>query len=266
MPMTAQLIGGPTLVLEINGLRIITDPTFDEPRDYPVMFEADVVQPPHPLRKTAPPACQPEEIGRVDIALVSHDHHEDNLDRKGREFLKTVSQVYTTETGAKRLGGGAIGVENYTASTYQLPDGRSVTVTGVPAHHGPDGIWQAVGPVTGFVLTGDIPTTYVAGDNSSVDVVREIATRFPDVELAVLFAGNPGWDELADGVCITMSGETCVEVSDLWPDALVVPVHYDSWSHFREGSSGIRAAFSAAGKAGRLHVLTAGEPEVILHG
>jgi L-ascorbate metabolism protein UlaG (beta-lactamase superfamily) len=261
--MTAQLIGGPTLVLEIDGLRIITDPTFDEPRDYPVMFEADVVHPPHPLCKTAPPARRPEEIGHVDIALVSHDHHEDNLDRKGREFLKAVNKVYTTDLGAKRLGGSAIAVENYASSTYELPDGRAVTITGVPAHHGPDGIWQAVGPVTGFVLTGDIPTTYVGGDNSSVDVAREIAARFPEVELAVLFAGDPGWEELAGGVCITLSGEACVEVSDLWPDALVVPVHYDSWTHFREGADGIKAAFEAAGKAERLRVLTAGEPEVI---
>ncbi|OBJ44832.1 hypothetical protein A5630_15620 [Mycolicibacterium mucogenicum] len=256
--MTAQLVGGPTLIMEVGGLRIITDPTFDEPRDYPVMFVPDVVQPPRPLCKTEKPAVTPEEVGRIDVALVSHDHHEDNLDRLGRQFLETVEHVFTTNEGAKRLGGRAIGLEDYASVTLDIPGGGTMTVTGVPAHHGPDGIWEAVGPVAGFVLSGDVPTTYISGDNASIEVVREIAARFPDVELAVLFAGNPGWDELADGVCVTMNGESCVEVSDLWPEATVVPVHYDSWDHFREGAEGIAQAFAVSGKEDRLKVLTRG--------
>jgi hypothetical protein len=28
-------VGGPTVVLEIGGLRLVTDPTFDEPGTYP---------------------------------------------------------------------------------------------------------------------------------------------------------------------------------------------------------------------------------------
>lgn len=263
-PLTAQLIGGPTLVIETGGLRIITDPTFDEPRNYPVMFDADVVQPPRPLCKTEPPALKPQEVGQIDVALVSHDHHEDNLDRAGRQFLKGVTHVFTTNEGARRLGNGAVGLEGYASQRVDLPGGGFMTVTGVPAHHGPDGIWQAVGPVAGFVLSGDVPTTYISGDNASVDVARDVASRFPDVQLAVLFAGNPGWEELAGGVCVTMTGETCVEVSNLWPEALVVPAHYDSWDHFREGSDGIQAAFAAAGEEQRLKVLTRGIAETVL--
>ncbi|MCG7632930.1 MBL fold metallo-hydrolase [Gordonia McavH-238-E] len=260
--LTTELIGGPTLLIEVGGLRIITDPTFDAPRSYPEPFESDVPQPPRPLRKTTAPARSAEDIGRVDLALISHDHHEDNLDRAGREFLATVGQVLTTGLGAERLGNGAIGLDDYATHTVDLPAGGSVTVTGVPAHHGPEGVWQAVGPVTGFVLSGDLPSTYISGDNASLDVVDEIAARFPDVEIAIVFAGDPGWPELADGACVTMSGETCVAVSDRWPDAVVVPVHCDSWDHFREGVDEVRSAFEAAGKADRLHVLSAGTSEV----
>ena len=46
--MSVRVIGGPTAVLEIGGLRLVTDPTFDEPRDYPLGAG-------HALSKTAWP-------------------------------------------------------------------------------------------------------------------------------------------------------------------------------------------------------------------
>jgi hypothetical protein len=39
------------------------------------------------LTKLAGPAVSAGEIGPVDVVLVSHDHHADNLDAAGRELL-----------------------------------------------------------------------------------------------------------------------------------------------------------------------------------
>jgi hypothetical protein len=39
------------------------------------------------LHKTVGPAVPPEALGRVDVVLLSHDQHFDNLDRAGRTFL-----------------------------------------------------------------------------------------------------------------------------------------------------------------------------------
>lgn len=261
--LTAELIGGPTVIIEVGGLRIITDPTFDAPRRYPDPFVPDVPQPPRPLAKTTGPVRSADDVGRVDVALISHDHHEDNLDRGGRALLARVDHVLTTDLGAERLGDGAVGLDDYTAHTVDLPAGGTMTVTGVPAHHGPEGVWQAVGPVTGFVLSGDVPTTYISGDNSSLAVVDEVAARFPEVDIAIVFAGSPGWPELADGAPLTMTGSMCVELSDRWPDATVVPVHCDSWDHVRESVDDVRAAFSLAGKSSRLQALTPGVSESV---
>src|SRR5262249_27760297 len=65
------LIGGPTALIEIDGYRLLTDPTFDPPGDY---------QLPHVrLTKLGRPALLPEEVGPVDAVLLSHDQHADNL-------------------------------------------------------------------------------------------------------------------------------------------------------------------------------------------
>jgi len=97
MTVTITLIGGPTALIEIDGFRLLTDPTFDAPGAY---------QLPHvKLEKLVGPAVTAETIGEVDAVLLSHDQHSDNLDHSGREFLKKARRVLTTEAGAKRLGG-----------------------------------------------------------------------------------------------------------------------------------------------------------------
>src|ERR1700744_5272157 len=96
------LIGGPTVLIEYGGLRLLTDPTFDPPglyREVPVRFE-----------KTSGPALSVEEIGPLDAVLLSHDQHFDNLDTAGRAMLPGIGTTYTTAAGAARLGGNAIGL------------------------------------------------------------------------------------------------------------------------------------------------------------
>ena len=35
-PIKITLIGGPTALIEVNGFRLLTDPTFDAPGEYPL--------------------------------------------------------------------------------------------------------------------------------------------------------------------------------------------------------------------------------------
>ncbi len=83
------------------------------------------------LEKTTGPAVTPETIGEVDAVLLSHDHHKDNLDDAGREFLARVPLVLTTASGAERLGPPATPLTNWTSVDVD-PAGRRDA-----AHHGP---------------------------------------------------------------------------------------------------------------------------------
>ena len=104
----------------------------------------------------------------MDVVLISHDHHLDNLDEAGRAYLPRAGAVITTAAGAERLGGGAIGLEPWAVTAV-----GAISVTAVPAQHGPDGTDHLTGPVIGFVLEADgLPRVYVSGDNASVPSSR----------------------------------------------------------------------------------------------
>ncbi|MFF5082979.1 MBL fold metallo-hydrolase [Actinoplanes sp. NPDC000266] len=230
--------GGPTVTFRLGGLTFLTDPTFDDAGDYPIGDRA--------LTKTAPAGAGPEAAGPVDVVLLSHDQHPDNLDRAGRAFAATVPLVLTTPAGAERLGGNARGLQPWESTTV-----GDVRITAVPAQHGPDGTEHLVGPVTGFVLESDGPAVYVSGDNASLDVVREIATRFPRVGVAVLFGGAARTPLVGDHD-LTIGAAGMVEATRLLGAATVVPVHIDSWAHFTESIGDVRTAFAAAGLEDRL--------------
>ncbi len=135
-------VGGPTALLEIGGFRLLTDPTFDAPGEYRL--------PNVTLRKTTGPALSAEAIGPIDAVLLSHDQHADNLDHSGRAGLANAERVFTTVTGAQRLGGGSEGLAPWEIRDLLKPDG-SLRVTATPARHGPAGIEPLAGDVIGFV-------------------------------------------------------------------------------------------------------------------
>jgi L-ascorbate metabolism protein UlaG (beta-lactamase superfamily) len=95
--MRITFVGGPTALLELGGVRLLTDPTFDPAgSDYPT--------PIYTLHKITGPAIRAEAIGTLDAVLLSHDHHFDNLDRAGRAMLATVERVFTTQVGRSAWG------------------------------------------------------------------------------------------------------------------------------------------------------------------
>ncbi|GAA4986449.1 MBL fold metallo-hydrolase [Actinopolymorpha pittospori] len=243
-----RVFGGPTALFEYGGLRFLTDPTFDAPGDYQHGVR---------LTKTAPPSGSSADLGRIDVVLLSHDEHPDNLDNSGRALLADVPLTLTTPGGGQRLGGSAKGLADWESIELDRPGGGTITVTGVPAIHGPgarEDVEPFTGQVVGFVLTGqDLPTLYVSGDNASLDPVREIAERFGPLDTAILFAGAPRFPgALFDGALLVLDSAQAAEAAKILGARQVVPVHYDSWAHFTEGREQLICAFDAAGLLDRL--------------
>jgi L-ascorbate metabolism protein UlaG (beta-lactamase superfamily) len=238
------LVGGPTLLMRVAGVAILLDPTFDPPG----VYEGG-----KPLTKLAGPAVEPDELGTVDLVLLSHDQHPDNLDHSGRELLRRVPVVLSTPTAAGRTDG-VTGMETWERTTV-----GPLTVTALPARHGPVGAEPLSGPVTGFLVSGEgVPTIYVAGDNAGVDVVAEIADRVGPVDVAVLFVGAANVGRFGDEP-MTLTGERAAEAARLLDAGLVVPVHAEGWAHFTQGIADVREAFDEAGLADRLRILNPGE-------
>jgi len=247
--LTATFVGGPTLHFSYAGLTFLTDPTFDPPREY--------VSGPIVLRKLAGPAVPAPALGPIDVVLLSHDQHADNLDVAGRAFLRQVVTVLSTTTAALRMEGvrGLIPWQQYELARPNL---SSVTVTAVPAQHGPVGCEPVSGPVIGFVLEADEwPTVYVSGDNASVDVLAEVTERFPSIAVAVLFVGAANVGRFGDHN-VTLGSSDAKAVAALLGAAVVVPVHAQDWAHFSEPLSAFEQAYRAVAVEGRLVVLPRG--------
>ncbi|MZD08588.1 MBL fold metallo-hydrolase [Streptomyces sp. SID5785] len=246
-------LGGPTALFEYGGLTFLTDPTFDAPGDYP-RGDGRV------LTKTSPSTVPSTGIGTIDAVLLSHDEHPDNLDASGRSLLADVPLTLTTPGGSQRLSGQlgtkVKGLTDWESFELPSPQTGTVTVTGVPAIHGP-GTRAEVEPVTGqvvgFVLTGNgLPTVYISGDNASLTAVKEVFDRFGPVDTAILFAGAPRFPALFDNQLIVLDSTMAVEATRMLDAQRVVPVHYDGWAHFTEGRGELEHAFDAAGLSARL--------------
>ncbi|MEU0403661.1 MBL fold metallo-hydrolase [Streptomyces sp. NPDC006197] len=245
-PFTATHIGGPTTLLEVGGLRLLLDPTFDEPKKYESGLE-----------KTRAPALGVDELGRIDAVLLSHDQHDDNLDDKGRAFLRDVPVVLSTPGARKRLGDHVTGMSSWDSHELKTADG-TVEVTAVPALHGPDGVDRgADGEVTGFVLSGaGVPTTYISGDNASVKVAKQLGDRIRKeigpIDTAVLFAGAARTPAILDNAPLTLTSAGAAQVAKDLAPRKVVAVHTDSWNIYSEDTRSLVKAFQDRGIASEL--------------
>lgn len=248
--ITVTLIGGPTALIELAGLRLLTDPTFDPPGLYqkmPVHFE-----------KTSGPALSVAEIGALDAVLLSHDHHFDNLDHAGRAMLPGAGVTFTTQAGAGRLGGNARGITPFETRTLNGRNTERLLVTGAPARHGPVGIEPLSGDVVGFLLGVEQPgdAIYITGDTVWYEGTAEVARRFSP-KVVMLFAGAA---EPRGRFHMTMGSNDALEAANAFPNAAIVALHNEGWIHFKESPDQLAAAFATLGAASRLTALERGKP------
>jgi L-ascorbate metabolism protein UlaG (beta-lactamase superfamily) len=207
-------IGGPTIIIEISGLRFMTDPTLDPAGG--VYHEI--------ITKTESPAKI--DIGTIDIVLLSHDQHLDNLDYAGRLLVEKVSRTYTTVDAAQRLQGTSVGLSPWQSDNLVAPDGSEITVTATPARHGPAEIEKIYGEVTGFILLvkGGVNTTiYITGDTVYYEGVAEVAKKY-DPKYVFIFAGAAH----AQGPFnVTMATNDALDTAYAFPCATIIPLHYN---------------------------------------
>jgi len=225
-------IGGPTVLLEYAGLRIVTDPTFDRPQEYVEPGSTTLV-------KTAGPGLERSVVWPVDMVLLSHHGHKDNLDWEGLELIAQGPLTISNRFAASDLWGGSVrGFDD-----WESVETHGITVTIVPALHGPPGSEGRVGPVVGFVLEApDEPTVYVSGDNASLPLVEQIADRFPDIDIALLSAGAARVPGIP--VPLTLTSKDAAKAASILSASRVVGLHTEDWAHFSETRDDLEAAFA----------------------
>ena len=235
-------IGGPTALIEVGGWRLLTDPTFDPPgRSYRFGWGTG-------SRKLAGPAVAPAELGPIDAVLLSHDHHDDNLDPAGRALLPSAGVVVTTARGRGAAGRRRARARARGRRRRSPRRGRRRSRSmATPCRHGPPGSRPIVGDVIGFALRWEGQehgALWISGDTVLYDGVREVPDRL-DVGTALLHLGGVQFP-VTGPLRYTMTADDAVELCRLIRPRTAIPIHYEGWKHFRQGRDAIERAFAAA--------------------
>jgi L-ascorbate metabolism protein UlaG (beta-lactamase superfamily) len=243
-------IGGPTVLIEIEGWRLLTDPTFDPPGGkYNFGWGTG-------SRKLAGPAIVASDLAPIDAVLLTHDHHDDNLDPAGRALLPSAGVVVTTASGAKRLGDGARGLEPWGKTWLEAPERPPIEVTATPCRHGPPLSHGLAGDVIGFALRWEGQAQgalWVSGDTVLYDGVRQVPERM-HVDTALLHLGGVQFP-VTGPVRYTMTAGDAVELCGLLRPRTAIPIHYEGWKHFRQGREAIERELERAPEDIRRRIL-----------
>jgi L-ascorbate metabolism protein UlaG (beta-lactamase superfamily) len=255
LPVRITHIGGPTALIEIGQLRLLTDPTFDPAGSRYARGPLEAI-------KKTDPALTVSQLGAVDAVLLSHDQHVDNLDPAGRAYLPQAKRVLTTLAGAHRLDGGTHGVAPWETVDLNGRDGLHIYVTAAPARHGPPELEEVMGDVTGWIIEWEGQrrgAIYVSGDTVLFEELQEEIAQQYQIGTALLHFGAAHFDVFGPAY-LTFTAAEGARFAKALGEAVVIPLHYEGWAHFTEGRAQIEQAFTAAGLEKQLRFLPLGQP------
>jgi L-ascorbate metabolism protein UlaG (beta-lactamase superfamily) len=200
IPIT--FLGHATVLFELDGVRILTDP----------FLRAGI----GPIRRMAAPVAL-ELVREVDLVLISHAHL-DHLDRASvRELGPGPDYLVPIGCGQRARAGGAVRVTELDvgqSATY-----RGVRITATPALHHVGRFPFGLPPAAiGFLVEGS-RSVYFAGDT---DLLADMAAIAPNLDLALLPIW--GWGpRLGAG---HMDPERAARALQLLQPRVAVPVHW----------------------------------------
>jgi L-ascorbate metabolism protein UlaG (beta-lactamase superfamily) len=218
------LVRSATVILELDGKRILVDPMLDDAGARP------------PIEGTANPVPNPtvplpfpaeEAVRGLDAVLVTH-RHKDHLDARAEELLPRDVPVLCQPEDEEALR--ALGLDARPVVSELEWEGLRIVRT--PARHGSGAIAESLAPVSGFVLDG----LYLAGDTVWYEAVAETIERHRP-RIAVV---NAGGAEFTEGGLIVMGVEDVREVAARVPT--VVAVHLEALNHCFLSRAELRAA------------------------
>lgn len=244
------------ILLEINGYKILTDPTLDNSgRSYHHGFGSI-------SRKTENPAISENDLKNVDLILLSHHQHKDNFDTKGRAFAKTVSNIISTKQASKDLNG-VIGLnvwETCKIETQKLPN---LKITATPAQHHPWWIPEFFsGKVIGFIIEFDGQENgviYISGDTVYFKGIDDIAKKYK-IDLGIFHVGSAQFRYLTGLGRYTMDSDDLLRAVKVLQPKTIIPIHHKGWTHFKENEITLKKTLERNKQTNqRTKLLTSGE-------
>ena len=225
--LAATWLGHATVLLEVDGYRILADPMFGD-RASP----SNAVGP----RRLHPAPIAADALPTLDAALISHDHY-DHLDRPTIAALVASSPapfLVPLGIGAHLRGWGVPAdriIELDWHESHQL--GR-LTITCTPARH-----FSGRGTVrnttlwASWTVLGPAHRVFFGGDTGYTAAFADIGRDYGPFDLTVLPIGayDPAWPD------IHMTPEEALRAHRDLAGALLLPIHWATFNLARHGWS-----------------------------
>jgi L-ascorbate metabolism protein UlaG (beta-lactamase superfamily) len=250
-------IGNATVLIRYAGFTILTDPTFIH------MHEETWLGYGLHTTRLVDPAIDIDQLPPLDLIVLSH-FHGDHFDQVAERDLDKSLPIITVPQAAKELA------DRGFANTYALDTWSSITVrkgdtrlriTAAPGEHGPPivdvALPNVMGSILEFLSPGDdiLFRLYLTGDTLVIDDLKEIPSRYPNLDLALLHLG--GTKVL--GIMVTMDGKQGVKLLKIVDPRMAIPIHYNDYDVFTSPLSDFQEEVRAAGLEDRVHYLSHGE-------
>ncbi|KAK3902461.1 beta-lactamase superfamily domain-containing protein [Staphylotrichum tortipilum] len=240
-PLALTHIGTATAIIHVDGVNLLTDPFFSPAG---TSWDMGIVV----LKIDRTPAMGLADLPPIDAVLLSHEDHPDNLDEPGRVTLDG-RHVFTTPDGARKLAPrpGVRAMKPWETQILEV-GGKRFEITGTPCEHLPGG------EVTGFIVSapsfgttdGKPNAIYFSGDTIYLPELAKMKEQF-HISAALLNIGKATANLPTGPLQITLDGADAARLfREIGADVLI-PMHFESWTHFTEQRAALAEAFEKAG-------------------
>lgn len=214
-------LGHSTVLLEIDGLRVLTDPVFGE-RASPVSFAG-------PKRFHATPATI-DQLPQLDAVLLSHNHYDHLCETSIAQLAKLkVPFVTALGVGAQLQAGGVLPelITELDWNEHVSLFGERLRVTATPAQHFSgrgltdrnQTLWAS------WVIQTDHHKVFFSGDTGLFPELADIGKQHGPFDLVMLEVGafHPAWGD------IHLGPENALKAHQLLGSGLFFPVHWGTF-------------------------------------
>jgi len=257
---TLTFVGNATMIIRTAAGTLLTDPSFLHAGDH-VHLGYGVR-----ARRRLEPALQPADLPPLDAVLLSHLHG-DHWDAPAERALSRSLPIITTMRAASALRCRGFGATHGLKTWQKLRCRKgeaSLTITAVPAQHGPKAVAMLLPQTNGYTLDtlrgdGSPLRMYISGDTLLFAGLHEIPKRFPNIDVALLHLGGTRIPHAGFGVLVTLDAAGGLEAVRLLQPQTVVPIHTDDWSVFSSSLDDFRDGMRRAGLESQLRIVARGE-------
>lgn len=238
-------LGHSSLIIEIDGIIILTDPVFSE-RTSPFSFGGT-------KRFDYSRQFKIEDLPEPDLVIVSHDHY-DHLDRKAVSKLKHSKAHFIMPLGVgAHFDRWGFSPDQYTELDWngEISFENDLKITATPARHFTGRgltdrnktLWAS------WVIKTENSSVFFSGDSGYFPGFKDIGDQYGPFDLCIIECGqyNPSWPY------IHMAPEESVQAHVDLKGKLMLPIH---WGKFKlslhSWTEPVERALNAAKKTGSI--------------